>query len=93
MFILEKLWNGQIAPQDKPFDPRKGYGKHYAAMERCEAVMKRELSADGQKALEDYTDAIMEISILTNCDSFTEGFRTGALMMLDVLAAEERAGR
>ena len=50
--------------------------------------MKAELSQAGLKALEDFADAERKVRVMSDCDSFMDGFRMGVLMMLDVLGRE-----
>ena len=44
-----------------------------------------ENSGDTLRVFEEYAKAELEISCLSDCDNYIEGFRTGAKMMMDVL--------
>ncbi len=50
MYILEKLWQGQLVPGERLYRPREAYGEFFKAKERCEAAMKAELSAAGAES-------------------------------------------
>lgn len=55
-------------------------------MEHCDNTLKGHLSQTDYKIFREYADASLDASSAESCDSFVEGFRLGALMMLDVLA-------
>ena len=47
--------------------------------------MKEHLSDEDWKLFEQFQDAEREVSCLSDCDNFIEGFRMGVMVMLDVL--------
>ena len=85
MAILEDLWKGEICPGEQGIRPRKEYTKVCSLLERQEAELREELSERGLELLEEFKTAQMELTTLTDCDSFIEGFRMGAQIMLEVM--------
>lgn len=85
MLFLEEFWRGNISPGEKRYRPNSDYSKAFRTMERCEEYMKEHLSEEGWKLFEQFQDAEREVSCLSDCDNFIEGFRMGVMVMLDVL--------
>lgn len=86
MYILDQFWQGAVTPGEQAYVPMRQYEPFLRAKERCEKVLQAELSETGRKALEERTQAEDHICALGLCDNFIDGFRLGALMMLDVLS-------
>lgn len=85
MYFLDKFWKGEIAPGEGRFHPNLKHAKAVQTMERCDDTLKIHLSQTDYKTFREYADAALDASSAESCDSFVEGFRLGALMMLDVL--------
>ena len=86
MYFLDRFWKGEIAPGEGRFHPNREHTKAMRTMERCDLNLKDRLSEVDYKTFREYADAARDASAAESCDSFVEGFRLGALMMLDVLA-------
>ena len=86
MKFLERFWKGEITPGEGHFYPNRKHTIAVQTMERCDNTMKAHLSQADYKTFREYADAALDASSAESCDSFVEGFRLGALMMLDVLA-------
>lgn len=86
MYFLNKFWKGEIAPGEGRFHPNREHTKAVQTMERCDSILKSQLSKADYNTFREYADAVLDASSAEYCDSFVEGFRLGALMMLDVLA-------
>ena len=61
------------------------YSKPFRTMERCERVIKGELSEVGLAAFEEFAQANIDASCVSDCDNFIERFRMGAKVILDIL--------
>ena len=85
MQILEELYIGNVRPGERSFKRNSQYGRalHESAdaADRLIAV----LSDEPRKLFEEFMDAQREVSVLTDCETFIYGFRTGAKIMMDVL--------
>ena len=85
MYALEDLWEGKIAPSDRGF--QKG-SKYEALTEQAHGFMesfRKELSAEGKRAWENYEDLQAELAEISEQDTFIRGFRLGARVILDVI--------
>ncbi len=85
MLILEQFLYGNVSPGERRYHPREEYNKPFRVMEKCEEVLKAELSPAGWAAFKDYAETSSKAYGLEVSDSFIDGFRMGVLMMLDVL--------
>jgi hypothetical protein len=85
MLFLEEFWNGNIAPGEGRYHPKKEYSKSIQTMERCDDTLKAHLSAEDYQIFREYAEASMAAGCTESCDNFIEGFRMGAMMMMDVL--------
>ena len=86
MYLLDRFWKGEIAPGEGRFHPNREHTKAVQTMEHCDDALKAHLPQADYKTFREYADAARDASAAESCDSFVEGFRLGALMMLDVLA-------
>ena len=85
MMFLKKFWSGDIAPGEGRYHTSEEYAKSYKAMERCEVFLMEHLDKNCQRVFQEFVDAAQEASAMGCCDNFIDGFRMGALMMMDVL--------
>ena len=85
MFMIEDLWNGRFTPSERSI--RKG--SHYQELSNRSTeyleTFRKELSAEGKKAFDDYYSTQMELCDISELDSFTQGIRFGIRLMLDVV--------
>ena len=90
MYVLEDLWRECYAPDVK----QSKRGTEYHSLEQGLAEDRAELlpllSVEGQAILERFERAKDSLSAISEEDTFIEGFRMGARMMLDVLGAHQR---
>ena len=87
MLFLEDFWKGDATPGEKRFRPNSEYSNVFQTLERCEDYLKTHLEGEALRVFEEYAKAELDISCLSDCDNYIEGFRTGAKMMMDVLLA------
>lgn len=85
MMFLKRFWKGDIAPGEGRYHPAPEYSKALTIMERCEETLKSHLDEEDFKTFREYADAALASACLETCDNFCDGFRLGALMMMDVL--------
>lgn len=89
MLILEKLWKGDVAPGERCHISKGEYSKSYAAMVDSEEYLRKHLTGEDLQQFQQFWDAELNLSRLSDFNSFAEGFRLGALLMLDVLGCGE----
>ena len=85
MFVLEKLWQEGLSPNERY--TRKGSEYHKILLRICEEGdhLATELTEEGKVHFDAYRDAQIELSVVAEKEVFIEAFRLGARMMLDVV--------
>ena len=82
--ILEKLYYGEISPCSRPISTTERYLKAKEEVGQYEEAILAK-SPDCKELLESYADAIHVTAACEGLQDFEEGFRLGALIMLDIL--------
>lgn len=85
--ILEKLYYGEISPCSQPTPTTERYLEAKDEVERIGAEILANYP-DCKELLESYADAIHITAACEGLQDFEEGFRLGALIMLDVMTIE-----
>lgn len=85
MQFLKEFWLGNISPGETRYRPDAEYTKAVRTMEQSEARLKSSLAEADWIIFRQFVDASQAVSSFSDCDSFMEGFRMGAKMMMDVL--------
>ena len=91
MYVLDKLWRGEISPNEKSI--YKGSEYHRKLLELCEIADKinQELTEQGREQFKNYGSIQAELNDIENQETFIEAFRLGARTVLDVVS--ERRGQ
>lgn len=89
MLFLESFWKGEVIPGEGRYCSNRAYSEALQVMEKCEETLKKVLSEEDWKTFQQFADAHQELSDLSDCDNFVEGFRMGAKVMMDVLLEEK----
>ena len=85
MYLLDKLWKGDIAPSERYIRPGSEYKRKSKAF--CDAAerLQEQLSPEGKSLWEDVDRLKADMALLSEEDIFIYGFRMGARMILDVV--------
>ena len=85
MYLLDKLWKGDIAPSERYIRPGSEYKRKSKAF--CDAAerLQEQLSPEGKSLWEDVDRLKADMAMLSEEDIFIYGFRMGARMILDVV--------
>lgn len=85
MSILENLYYGNLDPVDKYVKPEGEY--HRLTVEKTELVkmLRQQFSGEQKQLLEEIEDKTLEIYSMSEMECFIDGFRLGALLMLEVI--------
>ena len=89
MLFLEEFWNGNIAPGEGRYHSKKEYREAWKLVESTEEQLKERLSPDDWKLFTQYQDAERCAGCISDADIFIEGFRMGAMMIMDVLGGSK----
>ena len=85
MGIISELWYGNIEPQGRSIPRSKEYKQLLNKICEYEEQFRGIFSPEQQKDFEDYENATISVSAISEEASFVEGFRLGAKIMLEVL--------
>ena len=86
MYILEDLWNGNVAPADRVIRTGSQYAQLQKQLVAAEEDFRKELSPEGKAAYDTFCRKQAELSEISECDCFIRGVRTGARLLLDIVA-------
>ena len=85
MGVISELWYGNIEPQDRTIPHDKEYKQLLKRICDYEEQFRGIFSPEQQKDFEDYENATISVTAISEEASFVEGFRLGAKMILEVL--------
>lgn len=85
MLILEQLWQGEIAPYERQSQEGSEYQNLSHRATELQLEVYKALSTEGKKAFDEYNDIELELTDISEQDSFIKGVRIGARMMIDIL--------
>ena len=86
MYILEELWNGNVAPSERVIRTGSQYAQLQKQLVAAEEDFRKELSPDGKAAYDTFCRKQAELSEISECDCFIRGVRVGARLLLDIVA-------
>ena len=85
MRMLSELWYGNIEPQDRKIPRDKEYKQLLKKICDYEEQFRGIFSPEQQKDFEDYENATISVTAISEEAAFVYGFRLGARMMMEVL--------
>ena len=85
MLFLKDFWYGNISPGEGRYHSKKEYKEAWRLVESMEDKLKEQLSPEDFELITQYQDAEGKAGDIENADIFIEGFRMGALIVMDVL--------
>ena len=84
MLVLDRLWRGEITPNEKFVRRGSEYHKKSEQLMQVESLLSRELSEEGRENLRSLMDLQYELHSIENREIFFDAFRMGAGLMLDI---------
>ena len=87
MFVLDKLWQGKLSPNEQCIVHGTEYSdlRHKATQLHKQVVSS--LSEEGKRVFQEYQDLREQMAYISEEDCFVNGFRTGVGLILDSVAA------
>ena len=89
MQILDQLWYGNLNSSEQAFSKGGLFDTTLKEMVKAEDKLRSLLTPEGLRLWEECQDKHATLSDLRESHAFTEGFRIGAQMILDVLREGE----
>lgn len=85
MLILEKLWNGEIAPWERAVQENSEYETLSRRTAELQSMIYKELSAEARAIFDEYNDKEEQLADISEQDAFIKGVRIGAQFILDII--------
>lgn len=85
MLFLKDFWYGNISPGEGRYHSKKEYKDAWKLVESMEDKLKEQLSPEDWELFTKYQDAEGKAGDIEDADIFIEGFRMGALIVMDIL--------
>ena len=86
MHILEDLYLGAIHPNERCFTRNSQYAQALDETVKAEEVLHDTMTEEQQKLFENFAAAQRQVNVITDFETFCQGFKLGAKIMLDVLS-------
>lgn len=83
--ILDALYYGNLCPSDKPLLPGSPAEKAHATFYDTALQLEKTLRGEEKELFERFTDANQELCDHSCCEYFSDGFRLGARLTLEVM--------
>lgn len=88
--ILEQLYDGEIYPNEQPNIRVKGYKEIKDAAFQAYEAFEDKLCKPMKDELDEFMGKHMEMSCIEDKQSFIDGFKLGARLMIEIMTEEKR---
>ena len=85
MYVLDKLWRGNLPPSEPDMPHDDSYHEKLLELSQLADQISEALGQKGQGLFEAYRDAQMEVQSIENQEAFIQGFRIGTGLLLDAI--------
>lgn len=89
MRILEELWFGNVAPNERKLPLNSEQYELVSLIVRHEETLFAMLSEQAKEIYEKLRECRSELSSLVECEAFISGFRLGAKIMLEAMEGSD----
>ena len=87
--ILSELYHGNLNPVAKSVVQGSAYQKAMHQLSDIEEKLMARLDEEQQKLLQDFISAQGELNYISGEERFTDGFRMGSRMMLEIFESDD----
>ena len=88
MYVLDKLWQGKLSPNEQCIQ----HGSEYSEIRHKATQLSKEivsgLSEEGKRKYQEYQDLRERMCYISEEDMFVNGFRIGVGLLLDAVGPE-----
>ena len=88
MRIIEDLWHGNIAPNERFFEKDSEYAAALHEVLQHSKDLQNRLNDEDVEILEKLTESMNEMCGIGERDAFVHGFTLGAKIIIEVMSAE-----
>ena len=89
MYVLDKLWQGKLSPNEQCIVHGSEYSDLRSKAVQLEKQILSRLSNDGKQVLQEYQDLREQMAYISEEDMFVNGFRIGVGLILDAVGTYE----
>ena len=89
MYVLDKLWQGKLSPNEQCIVHGSEYGDLRSKAVQLEKQIVSSLSDDGKRVLREYQELREQMAYISEEDMFVNGFRIGVGLILDAVGSYE----
>ena len=87
MYVLEKLWQGKLSPNEQCIQHGSEYSEiRHKAVQLSNQIISS-LSDDGKRIFQEYQDLRERMCYISEEDCFVNGFRIGVGLLLDAIGS------
>ena len=85
MYVLDKLWQGKLSPNEQCIVHGSEYSDLRSKAVQLEKKILSGLSDEGKRTLQEYQELRDQMAYISEEDMFVNGFRTGIGLLLDAI--------
>ena len=85
MYVLDKLWQGKLSPNEQCIVHGSEYSDLRSKAVQLEKKILSGLSDEGKRTLQEYQEHRDQMAYISEEDMFVNGFRTGVGLLLDAI--------
>ena len=87
--FIRELYYGNINPNARKFDRNSPYAKAMDTVAKNEEILSGLLTGKEKEMFTEFCKAFDDIIGITACETYVDGFRTGAIFMHDTFISKE----
>ena len=88
MYVLDKLWQGKLSPNEQCIVHGSEYSDIRSKAVQLEKQIVSSLSDDGKRVLREYQELRERMAYISEEDMFVNGFRIGVGLLLDAVGPD-----
>ena len=89
MFVLDKLWQGKLSPNEQCIVHGTEYSDLRSKAVQLEKKILSGLPDEGKQMLQEYQELREKMAYISEEDMFVNGFRIGVGLLLDAVSTYE----
>ena len=89
MYVLDKLWQGKLSPNEQCIVHGSEYSDLRSKAVQLEKQIISSLSDDGKRVLREYQELREQMAYISEEEMFVNGFRIGVGLILDAVGSYE----
>lgn len=88
MWIVDKLWNGEVIPCERPVGQIAGFQECMREASESEKRLLEVIPPESRTVYDDYFQKHTAVGAMLEQEAFAQGFQMAGLIMLDIVAGQ-----